>query len=85
MAPPADRFVTALAAATAEGRPLRAAWSTAADAASQSAHATAALTPKLGRARPHAQRSVGTPDPGAISMAMILQAVGEVLAKRACS
>jgi len=80
-----DPFARALAAATAEGQPLRAAWSTAADAASQSAHATAALTPKLGRARPHAQRSVGTPDPGAISMAMILQAVGEVLAKRACS
>ena len=85
MDPPADRFLTALAAATAEGQPLRAAWSTAAHAASQSAHATAALTPKLGRARPHAQRSVGTPDPGAISMAMILRAVGEVLTKRACN
>ena len=40
---------------------------------------------KLGRARPHAQRSVGTPDPGAISMAMILRAVGEVLTRRAYS
>ena len=80
-----DPFARALAAATGDGQPLRLAWSTAADAASQSAHATAALTPKLGRARPHAQRSVGTPDPGAISMAMILRAVGEVLTKRACS
>lgn len=80
-----DPFARALAAATGDGQPLRLAWSTAADVASQSAHATAALTPKLGRARPHAQRSVGTPDPGAISMAMILRAVGEVLTKRACS
>jgi dihydroxyacetone kinase len=78
-------FARALAAATADGRPLRTAWPTAAHAASQAAHATATLTPKIGRARPHAQRSVGTPDPGAISMAMILQAVGDVLAKRTCS
>ena len=80
-----DPFARALAAATGDGQPLRLAWSTAAHAASQAAHATATLTPKIGRARPHAQRSVGTPDPGAISMAMILQAVAEVLAKRTCS
>jgi dihydroxyacetone kinase len=80
-----DPFARALAAATGDGQPLRLAWSTAAHAASQAAHATATLTPKIGRARPHAQRSVGTPDPGAISMAMILQAVGDVLAKRTCS
>ncbi len=79
-----DPFARALAAATAEGQPLRAAWSTAAHTASQSAHATAALTPKIGRARPHAQRSVGTPDPGAISMGMVLREVGAVLTKRGC-
>lgn len=80
-----DPFARELAAATADGRPLRAAWSIAAQAASQAAHATAALTPKIGRARPHAQRSVGAPDPGAISMAMILQAAGEVLERRTCA
>ena len=38
------------------------------------------MTPKIGRARPLAERSVGTPDPGAISMGLIVTAVGEVLA-----
>ena len=41
---------------------------------------TAALVPQLGRARPLAERSVGTPDAGATSMAMIIGAVGETLA-----
>jgi dihydroxyacetone kinase len=40
--------------------------------------------PKIGRARPLAERSVGTPDPGAISMGLILTAVGEVLAAADC-
>jgi hypothetical protein len=37
------------------------------------------LVPKIGRARPLAERSVGTPDPGAISLALIVTAVGNVL------
>jgi dihydroxyacetone kinase len=37
------------------------------------------LVPKVGRARPLAEKSVGTPDPGAVSLAMCLVAVGEVL------
>ena len=80
-----DPFVRELARAAADGRSLRMAWSAAALAATDAAHATAALLPKLGRARPHAQRSVGTPDPGAVSMALVLQAVAEVLAHRSCS
>ena len=47
--------------------------------ASTAAEATAALVPKIGRARPLAERSVGTPDPGAISMGLIVTAIGEVL------
>ena len=43
------------------------------------AQETASLTPKIGRARPLAERSVGTPDPGAISLALIVTAVGDVL------
>ena len=34
--------------------------------------------PKIGRARPLAERSIGTPDPGAVSMGMIVTAIGKV-------
>jgi dihydroxyacetone kinase len=47
----------------------------AATAASRAAAATADLTPRLGRARPLAERSIGHPDPGAMSFAMIVAAV----------
>ncbi|MGZ0095843.1 DAK2 domain-containing protein, partial [Microbacterium arborescens] len=43
------------------------------------AAATAALLPRMGRARTHGQHSVGTPDPGAHSLALIVTAVGDVL------
>ncbi|OIV35700.1 D-erythrulose kinase [Mangrovactinospora gilvigrisea] len=58
-------------AALAEGRGPRAA----ADAAEEAARETAAMRPRLGRARPLAERSVGTPDPGAVSLALVLKAV----------
>lgn len=45
------------------------------------ADATAELTPKIGRARPLAERSAGTADPGAVSMGLIVTAIGEVLAE----
>ena len=38
--------------------------------------------PRMGRARMHGQNSVGTPDPGAISLALIVTAVGGLLADR---
>lgn len=46
----------------------------AAEEADRAAQATADLEPKVGRARPNAKRSVGTPDPGAVSFAMIAKA-----------
>lgn len=51
------------------------AWSAAAAAATAAAEATAALRPKLGRARPLAEKSVGTPDAGATSFGMIVRAL----------
>ena len=60
------------------------AWKHAAEVAQKCADATAALSPKIGRARPLAERSVGTPDPGAISMALIIKAVGDVISKADC-
>ena len=59
------------------GLPLGAAWVNAADAAAGSADATASLTPRLGRARPLAARSLGHADPGAMSFAIAMAAVSE--------
>ena len=50
-------------------------WAAAARVATEAATATAALTPKRGRARPLAERSIGTPDPGAISFGLIASAL----------
>ncbi|SFS13739.1 dihydroxyacetone kinase [Microbacterium sp. cf046] len=61
------------------GASLAAAWATAADAATRAAASTADLLPRMGRARPHAEKSLGTPDPGAHSLALIATAVGAVL------
>jgi dihydroxyacetone kinase len=73
-------FVETLSAETGAGQPLADAWNKAAEAAVAAAEDTAGLTPKIGRARPLAERSVGTPDPGAVSLGLIVTAVGEVLA-----
>jgi D-erythrulose 4-kinase len=56
-------------------------WRDAAAVASMAAAATSGLTPRLGRARPLAAKSVGTPDPGAISLALIVQTVTTQLTK----
>ena len=47
----------------------------AAEISEQAARATADLRPRIGRARPLAERSVGTPDAGAVSMALCLRTV----------
>ena len=72
-------FADALAAGVAQGKPLAQAWADAAQVATSAAQETADLKPKLGRARPLAERIVGTPDPGATSLAMCTRVVGEVL------
>ncbi|WP_063837449.1 dihydroxyacetone kinase subunit DhaK, partial [Streptomyces sp. NRRL WC-3549] len=68
-------FAQALTAAADAGQPLPAAWGTAAHTASEAAAATAGLLPRMGRARPHAEKSLGTPDAGAHSLALIVRAV----------
>jgi len=55
-------------------------WQTAARTATQAAAATADLRPRVGRARPLAEKSLGTPDAGATSMGLLLTALGEQLA-----
>ena len=73
-------FVETLVTEVDRGEPLASAWRTAADRCVQAAEATAALSPRIGRARPLAERSIGTPDPGAVSMGLIVTAVGRALA-----
>jgi dihydroxyacetone kinase len=72
-------FVETLEASFAAGKPLKVAWADAASAAQAAADATTRLTPKLGRARPLAERSIGHPDAGAISLALVARIVGEAL------
>jgi len=76
-------FVDQLRSSVDDGADLPAAWRTAARVAVEQAEATADLRPKVGRARPLAEKSVGTPDAGATSMGMVLTRIGEVLADRA--
>ncbi|MFD2339806.1 dihydroxyacetone kinase family protein [Clavibacter tessellarius] len=73
-------FADALAERVGSGAALDDAWAAASAAAREAADATAAMRPGIGRARSHGERSVGTPDPGAISLALIAAAVRRVLA-----
>ncbi|HEY0248249.1 MAG TPA: dihydroxyacetone kinase family protein [Gryllotalpicola sp.] len=68
-------FSDALRAALADGATLSSAWRAAASAAVTAAEATALLTPRKGRARPLAEKSVGTPDAGATSFSLIVSAL----------
>lgn len=77
-------FLDALDEQLGDGKNMADAWKHASEVAQKCAEATAALSPKIGRARPLAERSIGTPDPGAISMALIIKAVGDVITNADC-
>jgi D-erythrulose 4-kinase len=72
-------FVDTLVRQVDAGASISEAWRSAAEACRTAAKATASLVPKIGRARPLAERSVGTPDPGAVSLGLIVTAIGDVL------
>lgn len=78
-------FSEHLATAVAGGRPLSQAWTEAAEVATAAAQSTADLVPHIGRARAHSQRSVGTPDPGAVSLALAVTAVAPLLTEKEAS
>jgi D-erythrulose 4-kinase len=65
----------ALRECAASGVSLAEAWPAAAAEAARAAEATASLLPQLGRARPLAAKSVGSPDPGAVSLSLIAQSL----------
>jgi len=75
-------FVVALGAGVTAGRPLVDAWVAAAVVAEKAAEDTAPMTPRVGRARPLAERSIGTPDAGATSLALCMTVAGRALAAR---
>jgi dihydroxyacetone kinase len=75
LAPASD----ALSAAVADGQGLGAAMAQTARVAEDAAQTTAQLTPKIGRARPLAEKSYGTPDAGAVSLALAFRAVSNAL------
>ncbi len=68
-------FESAFARAADAGDDVRRALSAGAAAAREAADATAELAPRRGRARPLAERSVGHPDPGAVSFTVVVDAV----------
>ena len=74
-------FADVLDAELDAGRSLPEAWSAAASAADDSAKRTAEFAAKIGRSRPLAERSIGTPDPGATSMALCVAAAAGVIAR----
>ncbi|NLE66695.1 MAG: DAK2 domain-containing protein, partial [Lentisphaerae bacterium] len=67
-------FASALSSSAERGEALGDAWEKAAAAAQQAAEDTKDLLPKIGRARPQAERSLGTPDAGAVSLTMCMKA-----------
>jgi dihydroxyacetone kinase len=75
-------FRDALTAGASAGKSLGNAWGAAAGVAEQAAEDTAQLLPLMGRARPHAEKSLGTPDAGAVSMALIVRAIHNTLIER---
>ena len=75
-------FVTTLES-SADALPQ--AWESACRAADAAAQATSEMTAKIGRARPLGEKSLGTPDPGAMSFCEVVVAVGSVLSTSASS
>lgn len=68
-------FAATLRDSVAAGVPLASAWADAAARAAAAAEATGGLVARRGRARPHAERGLGHPDPGATSFAHVVGAV----------
>jgi dihydroxyacetone kinase len=72
-------FVDALAAARASGASFGDAWAGACTAAATAAEATSQIVARRGRARTHGEHSLGHPDPGATSFALLMAAVAREL------
>jgi dihydroxyacetone kinase len=78
-------FASAFVAAVERGESTVDAWRLATDDAARGAAGTASMMARVGRARPHAERSLGTQDPGATSFLIVIKAVLPVLEADAVS
>lgn len=74
-----DPFATTLQSRFEADADLVAAWTAAVDAAEQAAAATADIAARMGRSRVLAEKSLGTPDPGAVSLAACMRVLLPVL------
>jgi dihydroxyacetone kinase len=72
-------FAAELRRQVAAGRTAAEAWDAAVEVADEAADATAGLLPRRGRAVTHGARAIGTPDAGAVSLALVLGAIAPVL------
>lgn len=61
------------------GASIEDAWAAAAIVADDAAAATASLLPKRGRAMTHGEKALGTPDAGAVSLALVLETIAVAL------
>jgi len=75
-----DGFIPCVATLESQvqaGTPIGQAWRKAAEAAESAAAATAPMRPRIGRARPLADRSVGHADAGAVSFGYIVRTIAD--------
>ncbi|MDP9428122.1 MAG: dihydroxyacetone kinase family protein [Actinomycetota bacterium] len=75
-----DAFIPCVQTLEAEmqrGASIAEAWRKAAEATESAAQATAPMRPRIGRARPLAERSVGHADAGAVSFAYIVRTIAD--------
>ncbi len=70
-------FAETLAGAQQQGASLADAWQQATTAARTAADQTADFVSRLGRSRVLGEKSLGVPDPGAISFSMLMQAIAD--------
>lgn len=73
-------FADTFAKSIDDGGSLAGSLRAAAEAAAEAADETAGLSPKKGRARPLAEKSLGHPDPGAVSFGLIARRVADYAA-----
>lgn len=74
-------FCDVFTAAADDGITTEQAWQRATEVARAAADATAHLLPHIGRARPHAEKSLGTPDPGAVSFVLLAEAMSAAVSR----
>lgn len=74
-------FLDSLTREIEDGNSMITSWDRASKVANDSALATAALSPKIGRARPLAEKSIGTADAGATSFSLIVSTINSELKK----